>query len=286
MEDRDWKIIKVLSAEKNITKAAQVMYMSQPALTARLRQIEQEFGVQIVHRSSKGIQFTPAGELLVEMAEEFIDRMEQIKDKVRHFSNENAGTLVIGASNYFTIYTLPQLLHSFKDQYPNTDFTIITDWSRNIFNIVYAQKAHVGFVSVDYGGVKNIHCLFEEPICVSYYKPFSLADLPKLPLILYQSDYMIQSRIDKWWRRNLSVPPIVGMRVNNLVTCKEMVQYGLGYAFLPRRMTQNIESIYTMEISDADNQKITRKTWLIYNEQSINLSIVQTFVDFIKNTRV
>jgi len=280
MEDRDWTIIKVLSAEKNITKAAQVMYMSQPALTSRLRQIEQEFDVQIVYRSSKGIQFTPAGEWLVGMAEEFIDRMEHIRDKVRHFSDENAGTLVIGASNYFTMFTLPSLLRLFKEKYPHANFTIMTDWSKNVFSMIHAQKAHVGFVSVNYGGVKNIHCLYEEPVCICYHKPFTQEDLPRLPLIEYQSDYMIQSRLNKWWRRNFPVSPIVGVRVNNLTICREMVQNGLGYAFLPQRMARDIGCVY-MEINDDDDQKLTRKTWMIYNNQAINLPLVQKFIDFV-----
>ena len=63
MEDRDWQILQELHRTKNITKAAQLLYMSQPALTARLQNIETEFNVRVVTRSTKGIKFTPEGNI-------------------------------------------------------------------------------------------------------------------------------------------------------------------------------------------------------------------------------
>lgn len=59
MEYRDWHILQTLFREQNITKTAEALYISQPALTKRLRQIEKDFGVQIVQRGSRGVQFTP-----------------------------------------------------------------------------------------------------------------------------------------------------------------------------------------------------------------------------------
>ncbi len=64
MEYRDWYILQTLYQEQNITKTAETLYLSQPALTKRLRQIEKEFGVQIVQRGSRGVHFTPQGEYL------------------------------------------------------------------------------------------------------------------------------------------------------------------------------------------------------------------------------
>ncbi len=285
MEDRDWKIIKVLSTEKNITKAARLLYMSQPALTSRLRQIEQEFDVQIVNRSTKGIEFTPEGEVLAEVAEDFIHDLDQIKDKVRQYSHKNAGTLSIAASNYFTLYTLPGILKLFKEKYPETNYKVMTDWSKDIFSMIYAQKAHVGFASVDYGGLKNIHFLYEEPICITYTHPFEFKDLPKLPRIVYQSDYLLQTRLDKWWRDNFSIPPHISMHVDKLANCKEMVKHGLGYALLPQRIIQDIPDKHKLFLTDSNGEKITRKTWMLYTDQATCLPIVRSFIDFIKQIK-
>lgn len=283
MENRDWLIIQALHAEKNITRAAQLLYMSQPALTSRLQHIEREFGVQIVHRSTKGIQFTQEGEFLVCSAAEMVAQLGRIKNEVRSLSGVGCGTLEIGASNYFTMYMLPKLLQQFKAAYPHADFKVTTDWTKNIFSLIYNQKAHVGFVSVDYGGCKNMHLLYGEPVCVAYTKQFRFEELPLLPRVEYESDYLLKSQIDKWWRENFQQPPLVNMHVDKLATCKEMVKHGLGYAILPERIIAGIPGIEKLVLKDADGSPIVRKTWMIYSSDTLRLPIVGIFVDFIKN---
>ncbi|WP_110953899.1 LysR family transcriptional regulator [Anaerosinus massiliensis] len=282
MEDRDWLIIQALKSEKNITKAAQSLYMSQPALTARLQHIEREFGVQLVHRSTKGIQITPEGEFLVKAAEQMVTQLRSIKNNVRNLSKIDAGTLEIGASHYFTMYTLPHILKLFKKKYPNADFNMVTDWTKNIFSLIYNKKTHVGFVSVDYGGCKNMHLLYEEPVCIASMQPFKFEDLPNLSRIEYHSDYLLKSQIDKWWRENFAKPPTFNMHVDKLATCKEMVKNGLGYAILPSRIIANIPNIHKLPLKNTDGKYITRKTWMIYNEDTLQLPIVNLFVNFVK----
>ena len=284
MEDRDWLIVQALHAEKNITKAAQSLYMSQPALTARLQHIESEFGVQLVHRSTKGIQFTAEGDFLVESSADVVNRLNQIKSEIHNISEKNAGTLEIGASNYLTLYTLPGLLKRFKQIYPNVKFKVTTDWTKNIFSLIYNQKAHVGFVSVDYGGCKQPHMLYEEPICIASAEPFEFADLPNLPRIDYKSDYLLKTQLDKWWRENFTQPPMLSMMVDKLENSKEMVRHGLGYALLPSRIVQD-SGLHKLIIQDKQGVPIMRKTWMISNEASLELSLVKLFVDFIKSTK-
>ena len=283
MEDRDWHIIKALHREQNITKAAQSLYMSQPALTSRLQHIEREFEVRIVHRSTKGIQFTPEGEYLVEQASEMIERLRKIKNEVHGRFSENSGTLEVGASNYFTQYTLPALLEQFQAKYPAVRFRVTTDWSKNIFGLIYNQKLQVGFASVDYGGSKNKVLLYEEPVCAAYRQPFTMKDLPSLPRIDYKSDYLLRSQMDKWWRENFSEPPEISMQVAKLENCLQMVRHGLGYALVPKRILREEEELQSLPLIDKEGKPILRKTWMIYNDVSKELPIVRLFVDFVRD---
>lgn len=284
MEDRDWLIIQALHREKNITKAAQSLYMSQPSLTARLQHIESEFGVRLVQRSTKGIQFTAEGEYLVDSSESIVAKLNLIKSEIHSIAEQNAGTLEIGASNYLTLYTLPGLLRDFKKQYPNVKFKVTTDWTKNIFSLIYNQKAHIGFVSVDYGGCKDIHMLYEEPICIASAEPFELSDLPQMPRIEYKSDYLLKTQLDKWWREHFSQPPQISMMVDKLENCKEMVRHGLGYALLPSRILNGTD-LYKRILTTKDDLPILRKTWMISNEASLELPLVRLFTDFIRQTK-
>ncbi|MDU4961353.1 MAG: LysR family transcriptional regulator [Sporomusaceae bacterium] len=282
METRDWQILSVLYEQKNITKTAHSLFISQPALTARLRQIEKEFGITIVNRTSKGVQFTPQGEYLAKSSTEMLLKIRKMKEQVLNLDDDVKGTLRLGASGYFTAFTLPPLLKQFKQQYPQVEFIVHTDWTKNIFNTVFNQEVHIGFVSADYGWQSEKHMLFEESIYVASADDIALTDLPSLPRINYQTDGLIKAQIDKWWRENYSQPPTISMEVDKLATCKEMVRYGLGYAIMPGRILHDMPHMRKAILNDRQGKPIRRNSWMIYHADDQQLNVIRAFVNFIK----
>ena len=139
MEDRDWLIIKVLQEQKNITKTAQTLFISQPNLTTRIRHIEEEFGVKMIYRGSRGVHFTPEGDYLAQCAQNMLLNIRQIKEQVVNMGNEVKGTLCIGASNYLSKYKIPRLLGLFKETYPQVEFKVITSFSKDVCGLLYNQ---------------------------------------------------------------------------------------------------------------------------------------------------
>ena len=281
MEDRDWLILQELHRTNNITKAAQKLYLSQPALTARLQNIESEFNVRVVIRSTKGIKFTPEGEYLVQRANDMLQQLHVIKDQVQAMNNEITGVINIGASNYFTLYTLPGLLEKFRKLHPAVRYTVTTDWSKNISQAVYRQKLHIGFVSIDYG-YNHKYKLYEEPICVACREPFKLADLPKMPRVDYQSDNLLRAQLEKWWAEHFEAPSPVTMHVERLESCKHMVKHGLGYSIIPYQLVADEKNIHTLILRDSKGNPLTRTSWLLYNEETAVFSTVKAFIDFVK----
>jgi len=282
MESWDWKILQVLYEQKSITKTAQTLFTSQPALTARLQQIEKEFGIKIVHRSSKGVQFTPQGEYLAKSATQVLLNLQRIREQVANLSDSVSGVLRIGASSYFTMYSLPPLLRQFKQLHPAVEFKVLTAWSREIYNRVHNQEVHLGFVSSDYGWSDCRQLLFEESIYIASAETISLENLPALPRIDYQSDGLIKAMIDGWWRENFSAPPHVTMEVDKLATCKEMVKHGLGYAVMPSRILNDTPQLRRILLTDRTGQPIRRKSWLIFQQESLEIKALAAFVRFVE----
>jgi DNA-binding transcriptional LysR family regulator len=280
--ERDWLILSVLYKEKNITKTAQALYISQPALTTRLQQIEKYFNVTIVHRTRKGVHFTPEGEFLAHTAEDMLARLQKIKNQISNVNQDVSGVLSIGASSYFTMFTLPRILKEFKELYPNVEFKVTTTWSRDIFKLAYNQDIHIGFVSSDYGGSTDKYLLFEEPIGIASMKEFTLDEIPYLPRIDYETDVLKKVQIDQWWRENIKKPPLISMKVDKLATCKEMVAAGLGYAIIPTRILDGIDGVHTYMLRDKDGKALLRKTWMIYYADELDLHVAKVFIDFVK----
>lgn len=283
MDTRDWLILKVIYDKKNITKAAEELYMSQPAITNRLKQIEKEFGVNIVTRGRRGVCFTPQGEYLYKCANEILLKIEKTQETLWNMDNEVVGTLKLGVSRFMMKHKLPALLKLFKTTYPKVEFKIITDWSSDIVNLLVNKDIHLGFVRGDYNWRGEKHLLFEENLCIVSKNNITLENLPNLPRIDYQTDHLLKALIDNWWADNFSNSPQVTMNVDQLDTCKEMVINDLGYGIMPSLVVSNLSDLHIINLIDKNGAPIIRETWLFYEKEVLNLNVVNAFVDFIKN---
>ena len=281
MEYRDWKILKILFEQKNITRTAELLYISQPALTKRLQQIEKNFGVQIIIRGKRGIHFTPQGEYLVKCANEMLKKLQEINDNITNMDDKVMGTLRIGASYLVTRTKLPRLLKLFKDKYPDVEYSVTTGWSEQVYQSLINEDVQVGILRGEYAWQDGKSVLFHEPLMLVYHKEINIEDLPKLPRIDYGSDKKLKEMINTWWSDHFSVSPLVSMTVEKSDTCKEMIINGLGYAILPGEVMDGSEDLFKIELSNKKGEPIVRNTWMFYHEESLNLKLVKAFVDFV-----
>lgn len=282
LDERDWMVLQTLYQEKNITNTAKILYISQPALTTRLKTMEKQFGVQIVIRGRRGVQFTSQGEYLAKSAHEMLWRIQKIKETVLNMEDKISGILRLGVSNFFTDYKLPGLLKLFKNQYPDVEFKVTTGLSSHITHLMHNQDVHIGFVRGDYSWQDQKKLLFEESICIASKVEIDIHRLPYLPRIDYHTDPLLKTAVDNWWTENYSQPPLVSINVDKADTCKKMVENGLGYAILPSLLINDLDNIHKFEIRTKSGEKIIRKTWMFYHEESLELNIVKAFVEFVE----
>lgn len=279
MDSKDWYILQMLYEQNNITKSASNLFISQPALTKRLQNMEEEFCIKIVYRGQKGIQFTPEGEYLVGYAKEMIKREQQIKDELKNMNEEFSGTIRLGLSNFIT-RQIPPVLKMFKERYPKVEFKLVSTWSSEIYNKIFNREIHIGFVRGDYKWKGRKQLLLVENLALVSYKKVELDELPYLPRVDYNCDVKLQEMIDAWWAENYRVPPCIGIKVDKTDTCREMVANDLGYAIMPSLVLKKSEDLYQIALKDKNNKPIIRETWMLYNEEGYNLKLVKTFVEF------
>ena len=283
MEDKDWLILETLHNEQNITKAAAQLYISQPALTYRVQQLEKEFGIKIVNRGRRGIQFTAQGEYLVKYAKEMRLQLRQTKEHLWNMDNKVTGILRLGVASNIATYILPAILKRFLEQYPDVEVRVMTDWSSDLVHSVYSQHVHIGMIRGDYDWPDDKHLMMEENICIVSKHEIHLHDLPNLPRINYKTEPSLQNMIDLWWKERYSQPPSIAMEVDKMETGKEMVLNGLGYAILPTIVLGGQEDLHKINLTSKHGVPLKRKSWMIYKKESLYLTLMKEFVDFIKN---
>jgi len=284
MEERDWVIIKELYKQKNITKTAQALFISQPGLTGRIQHIENEFGARLIYRASRGIHFTSEGDFIAQSADDMIASIRRIKEQISNMKSEVNGTLRLAASTYLAQFILPKMLGRFKEKFPHVEFNVMHGLSRDMCGLLNNQEVHVGFVCTDYGWRGEKHLLYEEQVCVAAKKKIDLDDLLHLPRIDYRKDYAYNNLLDNWWGENFAKPPIIGMTVSQLAISKAMIINGLGYAILPSAILKDSDDLHKIYLYDKNGDPILRKTYMFYPKEMLEIKMVRLFVEFARQT--
>lgn len=283
MDEKDWTAIRVVYEEKNISRAAERLFISQPALTYRLKNLEKEFGTSIFYKIKGGIEFTSEGIHLANYAEEMIKKLQKTKDYMLNMQKEVRGTLRLGVSSNFAQYKLPKILKKFSIKYPHVQFNVNTGWSTEIMHLLDSGSVHLGILRGNYEwyGIKTL--LHKERLCLISKKEVDINNLPSLPFINYKTDSSLKSLINGWWQDRFPEPPLITMETDRQETCKEMVKNDLGVSILPEICMQPTDDLYTYGLSYKNGEPVLRNTWLMYNQDSLNLSSVKTFVNFLNN---
>ncbi|WP_272948164.1 substrate-binding domain-containing protein [Paenibacillus sp. A3] len=89
-------------------------------------------------------------------------------------------------------------------------------------------------------------------------------------------------KLTNWWKETYSAPPTIAMEVDHMETCKEMVSSGFGYAIIPDIVLNESEDMYRLQLRTKHGEPILRKSWMIYRKESLHISLIKAFVDFIK----
>jgi len=280
MGHRDWEMLVRLYKWKSITKTAEELFMTQPALTKRLKQIEEEFGISIALRSSQGLIFTPKGEIMVQYARRMLEEYRQLADNLTEHKEDIFGTLHIATCSSLARFLLPDLLGRFKKKYPEVEFEVASDFSFKVTQLVDTQKAQVGFIRGEHASGCSRSLIRRQQGYVVSSRYIHLEELPSLPRVDFYSDQTAMTMIESWWYENFQEPPRIAMKVQSGSTCREMVRNGLGYAiFLSDDFIRDMPWLYRIPM-ETKSGPVFRNDWMIYRPESLQLELVQSFVVF------
>lgn len=127
MEVRVLKYFLTVAREENITRAAEILHISQPALSRQLMQLEEELGTQLFVRGRHSSALTEAGMLLRRRAQEIVDLTEKTEREFQSRGDTLSGTISIGSGEAYTMRYLAEAMRDFSDIYPDVKFDIYSN---------------------------------------------------------------------------------------------------------------------------------------------------------------
>lgn len=156
MELRVLNYFLMVAREENITKAANILHVTQPTLSRQLIQLEKELGVKLFIRSSHNVSLTEEGMLLKRRAKELLSLAEKTKQEILQEKEQISGVISIGSGELLSMSCFAQLLSEFREQHPKVQYDI---FSGNVDNI--KERIDKGLIDL---------ALFMEPVDMKKYE--------------------------------------------------------------------------------------------------------------------
>lgn len=237
-------IWEVAHHDLNVSATAQSLFTSQPGISKQIRLLEDELGVEIFSRSGKHLtRITPAGEIILKTAGEILRKVEAIKQVAQEFRNERQGTLSIATTHTQARYTLPAVIRTFRERYPEVQLNMHQGSPMQI-----AEMAAEG--TVDFAIATEAMELFGDLVmmpcylwnrCIIVCPDHPLADLPRPslqqvaahPIVTYVFGFTGRSRLDEAFIEQGLTPRVV-FTATDADVIKTYVRLGLGIGIIAK----------------------------------------------------
>ena len=158
MSDRRLQVFHAVARLLSFTKAAEVLHMTQPAVTFQIRQLEEQFDTRLFDRAHNRVSLTEAGHVAFEFAETIFEKYSEMENAIREITGNISGSLTLGASTTISEYMLPALLGDFNAQNPEVLLRLRVSNTEGIVSMVENNVIDLGVVE---GPVTNKNLLVE-----------------------------------------------------------------------------------------------------------------------------
>ena len=255
-----YRIFYVVAKSGSITKAAQELFISQPAVSQSIKQLETQIGGKLFVRTSKGMELTYEGKIIFEYIEQANVLIGVAEKKFSELKELAYGAIRIGASDTITKHYLLRYIKLFVEKYPNININITNRTSQETVNLLKAGKVDIAFVNGpiqdEYveqqvcGPVNDIFVASSE-FARQYTRPLSMKEISKEKLIMLEKNSNTRKVIDKEFQsEGATLQPIFELASIDLMV--EMAKIGLGIACVPDVVVERELRAGTLKKIDID----------------------------------
>jgi DNA-binding transcriptional LysR family regulator len=225
---------------RNITKAANELYVSQPSITVAIQKLEEELGVQLFDRSQKQITLTPEGQVFLKRTDDILARMRDLISEMKDYRFAKKGIIRIGITPIIGAYFFPAALARFQRIHPQVQVAVIEEGSLSL-----SKKLERGDLDLTMMITSKISSHFETALVakgqllacfsrrnpLSKFKTIAFKKLRDQPFIMFHEDTYSRQMIMDECARNRFAPHIV-FSSSQIETIMAMVGQGVGISFL------------------------------------------------------
>ncbi len=254
----------------SFNKAADVLYISQPTVTARIQSLERELDCRVFDRVGKQINLTDKGRQFLPYAQQILQVYQTGKHQIQS-KGLVPDELRIGSTISVSNYLMPQLLVHLKRAYPNLNIKLTTAPTEVLIDKLKAKDIDLAFIRKVVNPAIQAYPFCEDPISLYVYEGHPLAqarrasiqDIRKETLVFFECGSLDWMRLHRVFE-SMEQPPDIVYQVDNLETAKKLVLRKAGIAFLPALSVQEEVAAGTLtRVEIAETEGISLRTSLI-----------------------
>ena len=292
MADRRLQVFHAVAKQMSFTKAADVLFMTQPAVTFQIKQLEEYYNTRLFERGHGKISLTPAGDLVLDYAERILALSAELETRLKEMTGRISGPLLIGASTTIAEFMLPPILGEFKAHYPEVQAKLFVANSEAIENRVAEHTLDIGLIEAP----SHLPALLTEACCedelqvivsprhdLAHAKQVTPKQLAQYPYISREAGSGTREFSDLYFRKAGIRPEDlkVEMELGSPEALKGVVAAGLGFAIMSRIAVAKERKLGDL-VALPLQPRLIRTLSLVYPKEKFRSRLVNAFIEFAK----
>lgn len=302
------RIFLAVAEMLHFTRAAEALYITQPAVSAAIQSLETEYGVRLFHRIGRHIEITDAGKLLQGEAQKILDHVQLTERGLKELNNLQRGELKIGASLTIGNYWLPEKISQFKQLYPGIFINCQLGNAEEICEGTAVGMYDLGLVTGEIKPSLQQSLAQEEigsdrlQIVVGKYHPWfgykevSLDQLFSTSWVMRESgsgaQQIFEQALQSWGIEPNNLDVVLNLNTSEMV--KAIVESGVGAAALPESMVKKelqLGTLHAVRITKPQKQsqkelEIIQPIWKLKHRQRFHTRVMIAFENLLLQDNV
>lgn len=280
---------KKVSETGSISRAAEELLITQPAVSKQIKALEEELGEKLFDRIGKKVFLTRAGEVLYSHVDKILRSVAEAKTAVRDMSAECSGELIIGSSDHISIHRLPGVLKSYITAFPKVDLKLRCYRSETILEMTDKNLVDLGVITLPKVTAHMVSkTIWKDPMSLVFVKNhplqslrvIRLKDTVKYGMILLETGTETRAKIDAAFS-NKRLTPNIAMEVAYIETIKSLVKTGLGISILPDKAVESEVKSGALVKSKIADATFSRDLGVVYLKDKFLSRPAQEFLKFL-----
>lgn len=283
------KAFVAVAESGSFSKAAEVVFISQPAISKRIASLETELGTPLFDRIGRKIQLTEAGAALLQRAHTILMAVEDAQRSIANLTGQVSGTLSMAASHHIGLHRLPNALKAFNQQYPQVHLDLKFMDSEGACAAIEHGDLELGVVTLPNHPSANIKTIavWDDPLEIVVGLDHPLAKektIRPITLMNYPAILPGPGTITRELILN-ALASIrdgieVGMATNYMEVLKMLASIGLGWSALPHTLID--ENLHILKV---ENLNISRQLGIVLHRERSLSNSAQAMIDIIQDTK-